>query len=191
MPLLRPLPRSRPPAPAPGGPRIVDTVLRNLLAYGVLVAALLAMAGGKPHHYEAGPVPAVHDADITEIIGTWRCVDGTEVVFRADGSASVTLLDGQERDYAAGWRLSGPARWRLTDGPGQGLGRGQHLRLDLPAATGTASRAGTVTKAPGRYTWTFELRRDARKTLELYFFLANGTGSGPGRRGSYVLEKDA
>jgi hypothetical protein len=28
-----------------GGPRVVDTILRNLLAYGVAVTALLAMAG--------------------------------------------------------------------------------------------------------------------------------------------------
>ncbi|MER5807651.1 hypothetical protein ABT143_05555 [Streptomyces sp. NPDC002033] len=175
--------------PARSGPRIVDTILRNLLAYGVLACALLAMTGGSPRHYAAPPVPAVYDADLNEIVGTWHCVDGTAIVFRADGSASVTLLDGQEGDYAAGWRLSGPARWRLTDARDAGRNFGQHLRLVLPAATGTATRAGTVTKAPGRYSWTFELRRDARKSLELYFFLDNGTG--PGRRAAYVLEKDA
>ncbi|MGO4458350.1 hypothetical protein AB4039_13740 [Streptomyces sp. M-16] len=179
-----PLPR----APRERGPRIVDTILRNLLAYGVLVAALLTMTGWNPQQ-GTPPVPAVYDADLSEIVGTWRCVDGTQVVFRADGSASVTLLDGQERDYAAGWRLSGPGRWRLTGDRDSGRSLGQHLRLVLPAATGTATRAGTVTQAPGRYSWTFELRRDAHRSLELYFFFGNGTG--PGRRGAYVLEKDA
>ncbi|MEV7728999.1 hypothetical protein AB0P15_30310 [Streptomyces sp. NPDC087917] len=172
-----------------GGPprlRIVDTILRNLLAYGVLVSALLAMTGWDPRSYAATPVPAVYDADLSEIVGTWRCVEGTVVVFRADGSSSVTLLDGQERDYAAGWRLSGPARWHLTEDRRAGRNLGQHLRLVLPAATGTATRSGTVTKAPGRYAWTFELRRDERRTLELYFFLDSVH-----QRGSYVLEKDA
>lgn len=183
------MPLSR--ASTQGGPRIVDTILRNLLAYGVLACALLAMTGGNPRHYAAPPVPAVYDADLSEIVGTWHCVDGTEVVFRPDGTASVTLLDGQERDYAAGWRLSGPARWRLTEERDAGRNLGQHLRLVLPAATATATRAGTVTKAPGRYSWTFELRRNAHRSLELYFFLDNGTRTGPGRRGAYVLEKDA
>ncbi|MET9604550.1 hypothetical protein ABZZ17_05715 [Streptomyces sp. NPDC006512] len=178
-----PLPR----ASQHGGPRIVDTVLRNLLAYGVLVAALLTMTGWNTQHSAPGPVPAVYDADLSEIVGTWRCVEGTAVVFRADGSASVTLLDGQERDYAAGWRLSGPASWKLTsDDQPAGRNLGQHLRLDLPAATGTATRSGTTTRAPGRYSWTFELRRDERRTLELYFFLGPAQG-----HGAYVLEKDA
>ncbi|MFD3872544.1 hypothetical protein [Streptomyces sp. NPDC058623] len=178
------MPLSRP--PRYGGPRIVDTALRNLLAYGVLVAALLAMTGWNPQRSALGPVPAVYDARLSEIVGTWRCVDGTVVVFHAGGAASVTLLDGQERDYAAGWRLSGPATWTLTDDRSAGRNLGQHLRLDLPAATGTATRSNTVTRTPGRYSWTFELRRDERRTLELYFFLGPAQG-----HGAYVLEKDA
>lgn len=171
--------------------RILDTVLRNLLAYGVLTCALLAMTGGwDPQRQAARPVPAVYDADISEIVGTWRCVDGTEVVFRADGSADVTLLDGQERDYAAGWRLSGPGSWRLTAEQPAGRTLGQHLRLRLPAPTATAVRAGAAPPAPApqRYAWTFELRRDERGALELYFSFFLGTGPA---RGAYVLEKDA
>ncbi|MFD0355441.1 hypothetical protein ACFVHW_17150 [Streptomyces sp. NPDC127110] len=180
-----PPPRTRPRI------RILDTVLRNLLAYGVLTCALLAMTGGwDPQRHDARPVPAVYDADISEIVGTWRCVDGTEVVFRADGSAEVTLLDGQDRDYAAGWRLSGPGSWRLTGRQPAGRMLGQHLRLRLPAPTATAARAGAgpPKRAPERYAWTFELRRDERGALELYFGFFPGTGPA---RGAYVLEKDA
>lgn len=186
-----PPPHTRPWKP---GIRIIDTVLRNLLAYGLLTCALLAMTGGwDPQRHAVHPVPAVYDADISEIVGTWRCVDGTEVVFRADGSADVTLLDGQERDYAAGWRLSGPGSWRLTAEQPAGRTLGQHLRLRLPAPSATAARAGAAPaagapQAPQRYAWTFELRRDERGALELYFSFFLGTGPA---RGAYVLEKDA
>ncbi|MFB6809727.1 hypothetical protein [Streptomyces sp. NPDC056387] len=172
-----------------GGPRIVDTVLRNLLAYGVAVAALLALAGGDPHLHRA--VPAVYDARTDEIVGTWHCVEGTEVVFRADGSATVTDLDGQERDWDHGWRLSGTGTWKLLGRVPAGWNYGQHVRLHLSAPTGSGARGGTPPPpvpqaAPARYAWTFELRRDRRQTLELYFFYGD-----PGARSAYVLEKDA
>ncbi|MER7467118.1 hypothetical protein [Streptomyces sp. NPDC097981] len=170
-----------------GGPRVVDTILRNLLAYGVAVAALLAMTGGDPNTHRSAP--AVYDARTDEIVGTWRCVEGTEVVFRADGTAAVTLLDGQERDYAHGWRLSGSGTWKLISRQPAGRNYGQHVRLHLPAPTGTAARSGAPAarrSAPERYKWTFELRRDGRQTLELYFFFGD-----PDARGTYVLEKDA
>lgn len=170
------------------GPRILDTVLRNLLAYAVLVAALLTVTGYAP--LDADPVPAVFDAKTTEVIGTWRCVEGTEVVFRSDGTATVTLLDGQERDYDTGWRLSGPATWKLTGAQPAGRNLGQHVRLDLPARTGSATRAELRHETdhpppPEAYRWTFELRRDERQSLELYFFYG-----APGARGAYVLERD-
>ncbi|MFF4100875.1 hypothetical protein [Streptomyces sp. NPDC001903] len=150
-----------------GGPRVVDTILRNLLAYGIAVAALLTMAGGNPHTHRS--TPAVYDARTDEIVGTWRCVEGTEVVFRADGTASVTLLNGQERDYDHGWRLSGTGTWKLISREPAGWNYGQHVRLRLPDL----------------YKWTFELRRDDRQTLELYFFYGD-----PDARSAYVLEKD-
>ncbi|MGW6705714.1 hypothetical protein ACWGDE_12610 [Streptomyces sp. NPDC054956] len=169
-------------------PRIVDTILRNLLAYAVCVAALLTMAGCNPMTYD--PVPAVFDARAAEIVGTWRCVEGTEVVFRADGTASVTLLDGQERDYDGGWRVSGSATWKLTGAQPAGWKFGQHVRLDLPARSGSAVRADVRHEtdpppAPQSYRWTFELRRDERQRLELYFFYGD-----PGSRSPYVLERD-
>ncbi|MFB7782461.1 hypothetical protein ACFC1D_07090 [Streptomyces vinaceus] len=114
----------------PRGPRVVDTILRNLLAYGVAVAALLAMA---------------------------------------DGTATVSLLNGQERDYYHGWRLSGTGTWKLIGREPAGWNYGQHVRLRLPDL----------------YKWTFELRRDDRQTLELYFFYGD-----PDARSAYVLEKD-
>ncbi|MFC9296457.1 hypothetical protein ACFTWH_12450 [Streptomyces sp. NPDC057011] len=173
--------------PKDSRPRIVDTILRNLLAYGVCVAALLTMAGCNPQL--SASVPAVYDARASEIIGTWRCVEGTEVVFHPDRTATVTLLDGQEYDYEGGWRISGPATWRLTAEQPAGWNLGQHVRLDLPARTGAAARGGVQEArqpAPDRYLWTFELRRDERQTLELYFFFGD-----PAARSSYVLEKDA
>ncbi|WP_371644444.1 hypothetical protein OG974_24150 [Streptomyces sp. NBC_00597] len=176
-----------------GGPRVVDTILRNLLAYGVAVAALLALAGGDPHTHAT--VPAVYDARADEIVGTWRCVEGTEVVFRADGTATVTDLRGQERDYDLGWRLSGTGSWKLIGKEPAGWNYGQHVRLHLPAPTGAGARSGTPPQpapqsapqsAPARYKWTFELRRDRRQTLELFFYYGD-----PEARSAYVLEKDA
>lgn len=38
---------------------------------------------------------------------------------------------------------------------------------------------------PRIYRWTFELRRDERRGLELYFFYRD-----PGARSPYVLERD-
>ncbi|MFE0511023.1 hypothetical protein [Streptomyces sp. NPDC058964] len=38
--------------------------------------------------------------------------------------------------------------------------------------------------APRTYTWTFELRRDDRKALELYFFFGD-----PDSRSTYVLQR--
>ncbi|WP_251059263.1 MULTISPECIES: hypothetical protein [unclassified Streptomyces] len=172
--------------PEKSGPRVVDTVLRNLLAYGLIVAALLTMAGGDPHTYDAAP--AVYDAKNAEIVGTWRCVDGTEVVFHSDGTAAVTLLDGQELDYDHGWRLTGPGTWELVSRRPAGWNYGQHVLLHLPARTAAAARGDVPPRrsAPERYLWTFELRRDARQALELYFFFGD-----PSARSAYVLEKDA
>lgn len=168
-------------------PRVVDTILRNLLAYGVTVAALLTMAGCNPHTYRAAP--AVYDAKAAEIVGTWRCVDGTEVVFHSDGTAAVTLLDGQELDYDHGWRLTGSGTWKLISRQPAGWNYGQHVRLDLPARTATGARGDVPAarqSAPEHYLWTFELRRDARQALELYFFFGD-----PSAQSAYVLEKDA
>ncbi|AWZ04869.1 MULTISPECIES: hypothetical protein [unclassified Streptomyces] len=64
-----------------------------------------------------------------QFVGTWRCVEGTEVVFRADGTASVTLLDGQERDYDSGWRVSGPATWTLPAAQPAGWNERRGLEL--------------------------------------------------------------
>lgn len=141
---------------------------------------------GNPHTHHA--VLAVYDARSDEIVGTWRCVGGTEVVFRGDGSATVTLLDGQERDYDHGWRLSGSGTWKLISREPAGWNYGQHVRLHLPAPAFAGARGGAPDRqaAPARYKWTFELRRDHRQTLELYFFLGD-----PGARSAYVLEKDA
>uniref|UniRef100_A0AAU2JNR1 Lipoprotein n=1 Tax=Streptomyces sp. NBC_00049 TaxID=2903617 RepID=A0AAU2JNR1_9ACTN len=168
-------------------PRIVDTILRNLLAYGVVVAALLTMAGCDVRLQPTEP--AVFDARSSEVVGTWRCVEGTEIDFHSDGTATVTLLDGQEYDYDHGWRISGPATWKLTAEQPAGWNLGQHLRLDLPARThsGTRAAVGREAKpAPERYDWVFELRRDERRGLELYFYLGNS-----GDNVVYVLEKDA
>ncbi|PTH86927.1 hypothetical protein C9J60_19835 [Streptomyces sp. A244] len=134
--------------------------------------------------------PAVHDAKRAEIVGSWLCTDGTEVTLRPDGKAVVRLLDGQEFDFDDRWRLSGAGAWELTD-ERTGWNDGQHVRLTLTSRTASATRTPDPAEpsaehepAPETYTWTFELQRDARKQLMLYFFFSD-----PDSRSAYVLER--
>ncbi|WP_051763613.1 hypothetical protein [Streptomyces virginiae] len=169
------------------------TVLRDLLTYGTVAAALPALTGcGAPAHVSRGPV---QDARPSQIAGTWRYAEGAEVVFRADGTAEVTMLDGQEVDYERDWRISGPATWELTADQPAGRTPGQHVRLYLPERFGAEWRSvaeawdGTQREAappPEAYTWMFELRRDERGGLELYFYIGHWSD-----HVTYVLEKEA
>ncbi|MFF5487463.1 hypothetical protein ACFY7Y_24460 [Streptomyces virginiae] len=169
------------------------TVLRDLLTYGTVAAALLALTGcGAPAQVSRGPV---ENARSSQIAGTWRYAEGAEVVFRADGTAEVTLLDGQEADYDRDWRISGPATWELTADQPAGRTPGQHVRLYLPERFGAEWRSvaeawdGTQREAappPESYTWMFELRRDERGLLELYFYIGHWSD-----KVTYVLEKEA
>ena len=157
-----------------------------------LVACLLVLAGCNPHLYD--DVPAVHDAKRAEIVGSWRCVDHTEVTLRPDGKAVVRLLDGQEFDFDDRWRLSGTGSWELTD-ERTGWNDGQHVRLALTSRTAAATRPPDRDERPGpsagreppptTYTWTFELQRGDRKQLLLYFFFGD-----PDSRSAYVLERE-
>ncbi|MFG2975369.1 hypothetical protein ACGFYY_20600 [Streptomyces sp. NPDC048331] len=169
------------------------TVLRDLLTYGIAATALLTLTGcGAPAHVSRGPV---QDARPSQISGTWRYAEGAEVVFRADGTAEVTMLDGQEADYDRDWRISGPATWELTSDQPAGRTPGQHVRLYLPERDGAMWRStveawdGTQREAappPEAYTWMFELRRDERDRLELYFYVGRWS-----ENVTYVLEKEA
>lgn len=156
-----------------------------------LVACLLLLTGCNPHMYDE--VPAVHDVQRAELVRSWRCVDGTEVTLRADGTAVIRLLDGQEFDFDDRWRVSGTGVWELTD-ERAGWNDGQHVRLTLTSRTATATRvpdpeepldpSAGLEPAPDTYTWTFELRRNERKGLLLYFFFGD-----PDSRSAYVLER--
>ncbi|MFB7243586.1 hypothetical protein ACFCYX_14105 [Streptomyces populi] len=156
-----------------------------------LVVCLFVLVGCDPHMYDE--VPAVRDAKRAEIVGTWRCLDGTEVALRADGTAGVRLLDGQEFDYDDRWRVSGTGAWELTD-ERAGWNDGRHVRLTLTSRTASATRAPGPGErpdppdghepAPDTYTWTFELRRDDKKRLLLYFFFGD-----PDSRSAYVMER--
>ncbi|MGW2782687.1 hypothetical protein ACWC3X_15795 [Streptomyces populi] len=156
-----------------------------------LVACLLVLVGCNPHMYDE--VPAVRDAKRAEIVGAWRCLDATEVTLRADGTAVIRLLDGQEFDFDDGWRASGTGTWELTD-ERAGWNDGQHVRLTLTSRTASATRApgpgerlgpsAERAPAPDTYTWTFELQRNDKKRLLLYFFFGD-----PDSRSAYVLER--
>ncbi|MFE1289977.1 hypothetical protein [Streptomyces sp. NPDC058751] len=156
-----------------------------------LVACLLLLVGCNPHMYDE--VPAVRDAKRAEIVDSWRSVDGTEVTLRADGTAGIRLLDGQEFDFDDGWRVSGTGTWKLT-GERAGWNDGQHVRLTLTSRTASTTRTpgpgeradppDGLRPAPDTYTWTFELQRNDKKRLLLYFFFGD-----PDSRSAYVLER--
>ncbi|WP_225860269.1 hypothetical protein [Streptomyces triticiradicis] len=156
-----------------------------------LVACLLVLVGCNPHMYDE--VPAVRDAKRAEIVDTWRSPDGTEVALHADGTAGIRLLDGQEFDFDDRWRVSGTGAWELT-GERAGWNDGQHVRLTLTSRTASAARApdpgehldpqAEPEPAPDAYTWTFELQRNDKKRLLLYFFFGD-----PDSRSAYVLER--
>lgn len=156
-----------------------------------LVACLLTLVGCNPHMYDE--VPALRDAKRTDIAGSWLCVDHTEVTLRPDGKAVIHLLDGQEFDFDDRWRLSGTGTWELTD-EHMGWNDGQHVRVALTSRTASATRAPDPAEpfgesaerdpAPEFYTWTFELRRENREELELYFFFGD-----PDSRSTYVLTR--
>jgi hypothetical protein len=160
--------------------------------HAVLAACLLALTGCNPHMYD--DVPALHDVKPAEVAGSWLGHDRTKVVLRPDGKAGIRLLDGREWDFDDRWRLSGTGRWELTDRR-TGWNEGQHVRLTLTARTSAATRApepgepsgpaADPPEPPRTYTWTFELDRDDKKELVLYFFFGD-----PDARSTYVLERE-
>ncbi|MER5533415.1 hypothetical protein [Streptomyces mirabilis] len=138
-------------------------------------------------------VPALHDAKRAEVSGSWIGYDRTSVVLRPDGKADIRLLDGQEWDFDDGWRLSGTGTWKLTD-KRTGWNDGRHVQLTLTSRTAVATRAPEPNEpldpptdrpqTPKTYTWTFELRRDDKKALKLYFFFGD-----PDSRSTYILQR--
>ena len=159
--------------------------------HAVFVASLLALTACSPHMYD--DVPALHDAKPAEVAGSWLGYDRTNVTLRPDGKADIRLLDGQEWDFDDRWRLSGTGTWKLTD-QRTGWNDGQHVQLTLTSRTAATDRPPEPdepvarptgrTQPPKTYTWTFELKRDKSKALELYFFFSD-----PDSRNTYVLEK--
>ncbi|MFG2117982.1 hypothetical protein [Streptomyces sp. NPDC048710] len=140
-------------------------------------------------------VPALHDVKRAEVAGSWTGYDRTNIAFRPDGKADIRLLDGQEWDFDDRWRLTGAGTWKLTD-QRTGWNDGQHVLLTLTARTAVATRAPEPDDPPApttdrpqppkTYTWTFELRRNDEKALELYFFFGD-----PDSRSTYILQRDA
>ncbi len=157
-----------------------------------VVACLSVVVGCNPHMYDE--VPAVHDAKRAEIVGSWLGVDRTEVTLQPDGKAVVSLLDGQEFDFDDRWRLSGAGEWELTD-ERTGWNDGQHVQLTLTSRMSSATRTQDPAErldpssergpAPETYRWTFELQRDDKKQLMLYFFFGD-----PDSRSTYGLERN-
>ena len=145
----------------------------------MFVAALLALAGCNPHMYD--DVPALHDVKPAEVPGTWVGYDRTNVVLRPDGKADIRLLDGQGWDFDDKWRLSGTGTWKLTDQP-TGWNDGQHVQLTLTSRTAVAADR---LQGPKTYTWTFDLERDDKEALTLYFFFGD-----PDSRSRYILERE-
>ncbi|MEU2491623.1 hypothetical protein [Streptomyces sp. NPDC007883] len=156
-----------------------------------LIVCLFVLAGCSPHMYDE--VSAVRDAKRAEIVGSWVCTDRTEVTLLSDGKAVISLLDGQEFDFDDRWRLSGTGEWELTN-ERAGWNDGQHVQLVLTARTSSATRTPDPAErldpstehepAPETYTWTFELQRDDKKQLTLYFFFGD-----PDSRSTYILER--
>lgn len=152
------------------------------------MCAVLLLSGCNPHMYDE--VPGVSDVRLSELTGTWRCVEGTRVELKPDGTAVITRLDGQEWDFYDRWRLSGTGTWSLT-GDDVGWSDGQHVRLRLDARTSWEERADAEDTAldddggpaPERYTWTLELDRDAKGGLVVFFLYGD-----PDSRSDYVLE---
>ncbi|WNO76802.1 hypothetical protein [Streptomyces sp. AM8-1-1] len=156
-----------------------------------VIACLLVLVGCNPHMYDE--VPAVHDAKRAEIVGSWLGFDRTEVTLQSDGKAVISLLDGQEFDFDDRWRLSGTGEWELTD-ERTGWNDGQHVQLTLTSRMSSTTRTPDPAErldpspergpAPETYRWTFELQRDDKKQLMLYFFFGD-----PDSRSTYVLER--
>ncbi|MEV5551847.1 hypothetical protein AB0L35_37925 [Streptomyces sp. NPDC052309] len=165
--------------------------MRRRAAFGTCLLAL-TLAGCGPHLHD--DVPALQDAKREEVLGSWIGYDRTNVVFRPDGKADIRLLDGQEWDFDDRWRLAGRGTWKLT-GRRAGWNDGQHVQLTLTSRTEAAARAPEPDEpvapsagrpqAPKSYTWTFELQRDDKEALRLYFFSGD-----PDSRSTYVLEKE-
>ncbi|MFE5595862.1 hypothetical protein [Streptomyces sp. NPDC056549] len=148
----------------------------------VVVAVLTACAG--PYQYYEGT--GLHDATTAEIAGAWENVEGTRVVLRADGTALLDRLDGQHFDFEDGWRLSGTGTWQLADGDG-----GQFVRLALTARTRVETRPGMTAAAPSApeppstYSWSFDVDRDEREALVLFFFYGD-----PDIGNTYVMTRE-
>ncbi|QKW06552.1 hypothetical protein HUT18_09190 [Streptomyces sp. NA04227] len=163
--------------------------IRAVTALVVVPLSVPAMQGCNPHQYDS--VPSVTDVRSSELTGTWRGLDGTRVVLKADGTAEVARLDGQEFDFDEGWRLSGTGTWRLTDRP-SGWGDGQHVSLKVTRRTAAETRepedgepraSQDGEPAPKAYTWTLEMER-GEKGLRLFFLFGD-----PDSRSYYVLQR--
>ncbi|WP_328868940.1 hypothetical protein OHT76_01955 [Streptomyces sp. NBC_00287] len=132
-----------------------------------MVLSLLSACAGPYQYYEG---TGLHDATVGEVAGSWKCIEGTRMTLRPDGTAVLQRLDGQDFDFDDGWRVSGTGTWELTDDAD-----GQDVHLTLTTRTGVAMRAAVAdasaaAEPPTTYTWRFYLRRDQREALELFFF---------------------
>ncbi|MFJ6016761.1 hypothetical protein [Streptomyces sp. NPDC092952] len=165
----------------------------------IAATAVAATACAGPYQYYDGT--GLHDATSAELAGNWKCVEGTRVALRQDGTAVVEKLDGHDFDFDDGWRLSGRGTWRLADSSG-----GQTVRLRLTdrtrvdrrppgtstgtpaptAPTSTAPDSGTSdTDAPSTYSWSFYVDRDKRDAPVLFFFYGD-----PDIGNTYVMERE-
>ncbi|MER5743386.1 hypothetical protein ABT097_08930 [Streptomyces sp. NPDC002225] len=155
----------------------------------IVATAVPATACAGPYQYYDGT--GLHDATSAELAGNWKCVEGTRVALRQDGTAVLEKLDGQDFDFDDGWRLSGRGTWRLADSSG-----GQTVRLRLTdrtrvdrrspgTSTDTPAPGTSDTDAPSTYSWSFHVDRDKRDAPVLFFFYGD-----PDIGNTYVMERE-
>ncbi|MFD8597151.1 hypothetical protein ACFV1L_19325 [Kitasatospora sp. NPDC059646] len=154
-----------------------------------VAALLLTACAGVTQYYEG---TGLHDATTAEAVGDWTGRQQARLTLRADGTAVIDRLDGQDWDFDEGWQLSGTGRWELTD-----RDAGQELVVDLTARTATGLRAvdrRSPAPAPDGYRWRFHVKRDRQRELQLFAFVGDpdsgdaylltrapaGPGSAPG-----------
>ncbi|MFJ9447319.1 hypothetical protein ACIRRH_36520 [Kitasatospora sp. NPDC101235] len=134
-----------------------------------MLSVLCACAG--PYQYYEGT--GLHDAAAAEAAGIWEGAEQTRLTLNQDGTALVQRLDGHDFDFDQGWRLSGTGTWELTDRAG-----GQDVVVTMTTRTGAETREASPAvrgtfAAPLTYTWRFYARRDAHRSLELFFFFGD------------------
>ncbi|MEU6994658.1 hypothetical protein ABZ953_28875 [Streptomyces sp. NPDC046465] len=164
----------------------------------VVLAVFLTLgtsACGVDKRTEKPPAPV--ELTKSDLLGTWKGWAGSSVTLRADHTAQVSTLDGQEFRFDDLWRMTGDGKWSLY-APGQykagnTVGDGSVVHLEVkpsdespdassapPSDPAAEERTGD---APAQATWDLGvIRKKGKLTL---FFLT----SDPDLRDYYYLQK--